>query len=300
MFGSLAKAIMAGRFQAASVAVVFAVLALFLPPFSLISGGAVGLVTLRLGWQQGLSVVGLASIVLAALSLLLGDFLIGLGYGLSQWLPVLLLALVLRQRGSWASTFHVAIGVLAVVVLLAHAVIPDLDAQWQALLGQVLEPMLKQAGPDQAADLKDIVQQVSGVMTGVLAVSVLTSAMLALFLARAWQAQLFNPGGFGEEFQALRLGNRLALIGIILFVMAVVFRQNNLEEMAILFLVPFFFQGLAVMHGLNRKFQWHAAILIIMYILMFIALPQMMAMLIATGLIDSFADFRRRLNPKAG
>jgi hypothetical protein len=300
MFGSLAKAIIAGRFQAALVAVVFAVLALFLPPFSLISGGAIGLVTLRLGWQQGLSVAGLGILALAALSLLVGDPMIGVAYGMSQWLPVVLLALLLRHNSSWTVTFQMAVGVLAVMVLLAHVVIPDLGAHWQSLLGQVLEPMLKQAGSEQAADLKKIVQEVSGVMTGVLAVSILMSSILALFLARAWQAQLFNPGGFGEEFRALRLGNWLALAGIILFALSVVMKQHNLQELAILFLVPFMFQGLAVMHELNRKFQWHAAILIIMYVLMFIALPQMMAMLIAMGLIDSFADFRRRLNPKAG
>jgi uncharacterized protein YybS (DUF2232 family) len=137
-------------------------------------------------------------------------------------------------------------------------------------------------------------------MTGIIAVSVLTSTMLALLLARSWQAQLFNPGGFGQEFQTLSLGNGSAIAALLLFVLAFLLKQSGLQELLILFLVPFFFQGLAVMHALNRKFGWHAAVLIVMYVIMVVAPPQMMAMLTATGLIDSFADFRRRLTPKSG
>jgi len=291
---------MAGRLQAVAIAVTFAVLALFLPPFSLISGAAVGLVTLRKGWQAGLSVLGLGAVVLALLSLMLRDPMIGLGYGLSQWLPIWLLATVLRQSGSWARTFQFGVGLLAFAVLMAHALVPDLDVLWQELLNQFLQPLLQQTSSKEAETLKAFVPQVSGLMTGIIAVSVFTSTILGLLMARAWQAQLFNPGGFGQEFQELRLGNWPAILTLVLFVLAVLLKQSALQELLILFLVPFFFQGLAVMHGLNRKFGWHAAVLIVMYVLMFIALPQMMAMLTATGLIDSFADFRRRLTPKVG
>lgn len=291
---------MAGRLQAVAIAVTFAVLALFLPPFSLISGAVVGLVTLRKGWQAGLTVLGLGTVVLVLLSLQLQGPMIGLSYGLSHWLPIWLLALVLRQTGSWARTFQLGVGVLAFVVLSTHALIPDLDGLWQGLLSQLLEPILQQLSSEESEALKAVVPQVSGLMTGIIAVSALTSTLLGLLMARAWQAQLFNPGGFGEEFQELRLGNWPAMLTLALFVMAVLLKQSVLQELLMLFLVPFFFQGLAVMHALNRKFGWHAAVLIVMYVLMFIALPQMMAMLTATGLIDSFADFRRRLTPKAG
>lgn len=291
---------MAGRLQAVAIAVTFAVLALFLPPFSLISGAVVGLVTLRKGWQAGLTVLGLGTVVLVLLSLQLQGPMIGLSYGLSHWLPIWLLALVLRQTGSWARTFQLGVGVLAFVVLMTHALIPDLDGLWQGLLSQLLEPILQQLSSEESEALKAVVPQVSGLMTGIIAVSALTSTLLGLLMARAWQAQLFNPGGFGKEFQELRLGNWPAMLTLALFVMAVLLKQSVLQELLMLFLVPFFFQGLAVMHALNRKFGWHAAVLIVMYVLMFIALPQMMAMLTATGLIDSFADFRRRLTPKVG
>jgi hypothetical protein len=300
MFGSLGKLVMAGRLQAVAIAVTFAVLALFLPPFSLISGAAVGLVTLRKGWQAGLSIIGLGALVLAVLGLGLDSPMMGLSYGLSQWLPVWLLALVLRQSGSWAMTFQLGVGVLAVAVLMAHALIPDLELLWQELLNKILEPVLQQTSSQESETLKAVIPQVSGLMTGIIAVSVLTSSTLALLMARAWQAQLFNPGGFSQEFQALRLGNWPAIVAVVFFVLAVLLKQSSLQELLLLILVPFFFQGLAVMHALNRKFGWHAAVLIVMYVLMFIALPQMMAMLTATGLIDSFADFRRRLTPKVG
>jgi hypothetical protein len=298
MFGSLAQVVMAGRIQAVAISVVFAVLAMFLPPFSLLSGGTVGLVSLRKGWQAGLFVAGMGTIVLAILSALLGDPAIGLVFGLSQWLPVLLLALVLRETGSWATTFQAAAVVLALLVGLAHVLIPDLAAYWQSLLDRMLEPVLQQASPDEARQMRELLEAASGLMTGVLAASMMGSTILALFFARAWQAQLYNPGGFGEEFRALRLGNWLAYVALALFFAAALMRQNWIQELAVVFLLPFFFQGIAVMHGLNRLLQWHVSILIIMYVLMVIALPQMMALLTAIGLIDSFADFRKRLTSK--
>jgi uncharacterized protein YybS (DUF2232 family) len=76
-------------------------------------------------------------------------------------------------------------------------------------------------------------------------------------------------------------------------------RLNWIQELAVVFLLPFFFQGIAVVHGLKNMLQWHVSILIIMYGLMIIALPQVMALLTAIGLIDSFADFRKRLTPKS-
>lgn len=289
---------MAGRIQAVAISVVFAVLAMFLPPFSLLSGGTVGLVGLRKGWQAGLFVAGTGTIVLAILSALLGDPAIGLVFGLSQWLPVLLLALVLRETGSWATTFQAAAVVLALLVGLAHVLIPDLAAYWQSLLDRMLEPVLQQASPDEARQMRELLEAASGLMTGVLAASMMGSTILALFFARAWQAHLYNPGGFGEEFRALRLGNWLAYVALALFVAAALMRQNWIQELAVVFLLPFFFQGIAVMHGLSRLLQWHVSILIIMYVLMVIALPQMMALLTAIGLIDSFADFRKRLTSK--
>lgn len=299
MFRSLAQLAMAGKFQAVAISVGFAVLAMFLPPFSLLSGGVVGLVSLRKGWQTGLSVAGLATVILALLSSLLGDPAIGLVFGLSQWLPVLLLTLVLRETGSWALTFQVSAVVLAVLVSLVHVVMPDIAAFWQSMLEGVLKPVLEQASPDEASQMQALLEAASGLMTGVVAASIMSSTILSLFFARAWQAQLFNPGGFGEEFRALRLGNWMAYVALALFVAAALMRLNWIQELALVFLLPFFFQGIAVVHGLKKMLQWHVSILIIMYGLMIIALPQVMALLTAIGLIDSFADFRKRLTPKS-
>ena len=158
MFRSLAQLAMAGKFQAVAISVGFAVLAMFLPPFSLLSGGVVGLVSLRKGWQTGLSVAGLATVILALLSSLLGDPAIGLVFGLSQWLPVLLLTLVLRETGSWALTFQVSAVVLAVLVSLVHVVMPDIAAFWQSMLEGVLKPVLEQASPDEASQMQALLE----------------------------------------------------------------------------------------------------------------------------------------------
>ena len=46
------------------------------------------------------------------------------------------------------------------------------------------------------------------------------STILCLFVSRWWQAMLYNPGGFGEEFRQLRLDVRAAGLSIIAFIVA--------------------------------------------------------------------------------
>jgi hypothetical protein len=299
VFGSLARTVMAGRLQAVSITVLFAVLALFLPPFSLLSSGAVGLVSLRNGWQAGLSIIGIGTIILSLMSLLIGDPTVGLVYGLSSWLPVLLVAHVLRQTSSWQLTFQVIVGLMVVIMLMVHVLVPDLNSLWQTLLNEMFAPVIEQASPDEASQFRELIERVSGLMTGVLAASVMSSTVLALFIARSWQAQLFNPGGFGEEFRELRLGIPSAGIAVAAFVAALLIQAPWIQELAVIVILPFFFQGIAVIHGINRLLNWHVAVLVVMYFLMILALPQMMALLSATGLIDSFIDFRKRLVSKA-
>ncbi len=49
-------------------------------------------------------------------------------------------------------------------------------------------------------------------IAGMMGAGTAMSAVLCLLLARYWQAALYNPGGFGEEFQALALPGVDALV----------------------------------------------------------------------------------------
>ena len=299
MFKSLASAVMAGRVQAVTLALTFAVLAVFLPPFSLLSGAVVALVALRVGPRAGIEVALLVTLVLVVLGLALGAPMAGLSSGLSQWLPVILLAALLRATGSWPATALAAVAVAIAVVWGFHLMVPDLAGWWEETLQRALQPLLQQDDA-QARALREALPKLSRMMTGIVALSAVLNALLALMLGRWWQALLYNPGGFGEEFRAWRLPGWLGVLAMAGFMAGVWLGLDGLTESGMLLLLPFFFQGLAVVHAMNRALGWPGVVLFGLYLLLVLALPQMVAMLTAIGVIDGLADFRRRLPQQAG
>ena len=62
----LAAFVMAGRGQAVLAVVAFSLLSVVIPPASYLAGGAVGLVTLRRGWLEGLFVTAGATLLAGA------------------------------------------------------------------------------------------------------------------------------------------------------------------------------------------------------------------------------------------
>ena len=116
-------------------------------------------------------------------------------------------------------------------------------------------------------------------------------ALGALFLARSWQAGLFNPGGFQKEFHALSLGRNAALVCVLVIVLSVV--QNGQLAGAVAFVVifAFFIQGLAVSHSLVKQRGMHRFWLYGIYVLLFI--PHTMLLLAALGLADNMFRLRR-------
>ncbi|MCG6867311.1 MAG: DUF2232 domain-containing protein [Gammaproteobacteria bacterium] len=300
MMGKLATYIMAGRLQAATAVLGFVVLAFVLPPLSLLSGAALALVTLRSGASNGLQVAALALAVATALGwLALGTPSAGLIFGLVQWAPVFILALVLR----YTISLRLAVGTAAVLglVLLGvlHTAVPDLAALWTALLDEYFRTNLEQVEVP-AEQIDETLQTASVIMTGAVVSSLMLVAVLSLLIARWWQSVLYNPGGFRSEFQELRLGRPLAIVGTALLVAAYLQKSSALTEAALVALLPFLLQGIAVVHGLSARSANPVPWLIGLYALLIIAMPQMMAALIALGVMDNFVDLRRRFGSRQG
>jgi hypothetical protein len=139
----------------------------------------------------------------------------------------------------------------------------------------------------------------AAIMTGVVAATLLLTAMINLSLARWWQALLFNPGGFRQEFHSLRLDWRVAAAILPVAVMSSLLSEGPVQGFAqdamVLVMALFSVPGLALLHAVVAHKKIHRAALIAVYVLMVFILPQMVMILAATGLTDSWLDFRRRL-----
>jgi hypothetical protein len=299
----IAGYVMRGPSQATLVASVTALLSLLVPPLGLLSAGAIGLVTLRNGVGYGALVSALSTLAIGALSwITLGSPLAAVGVLLLVWLPMLGLGALLRHSRSLALTVQTAGAMGVVMVLMTYAIVGDPATAW----GKVLEPLvtgpLREAlsasaelTPDAQAQL---IAQLAGWMTGAFAAALVAQFLMGLFVARWWQAVLYNPGGFGDEFRALRLGRGYALSTILLLALLPFFDGSSLAaNLLLVLIVPLIVQGLAVVHGVRAIRNARPAWLYGFYALLVLLMPQSLLLVACVGLVDAWTDIRRRVAP---
>ena len=194
-------------------------------------------------------------------------------------------------------------GVLGIAgVLMTYALVGDVTTWWEQTLLAMFEPAMEAGGPlaDRETVLA-ILANLAKIMTGVAAAGMTLNAVMCLYLARAWQAQLYNPGGFRDEFHELRMGQRTAMLSLG-FVVVSLLPLGEFSHMAgeivIVILSLYVLQGLALIHAVVARRQLHMAWLIVLYLVMLFVLPQLMALVAVLGLIDTWADFRRKISPQ--
>lgn len=298
---ALANYIMRGPFQAVLVTAALALVSLIpvLGMVSVLSGAAVALVTLRHGARQGLMVLLGASLVASIfMYFVFGTMILGLMFALLLWLPLLVLAFVLRSSSSWSMVLDAAAAMGIIGITLFYLLIGDPLQFWQMALGKMLELMGSQGG---MTDLRQVEQQIPIMaewMTGMLAGALVMGLVLSMMLARWWQSLLFNPEGFQQEFYGLRQSKIaaftvLVILTISLFDLGVI--SNFAGDIMITVVVVYSIVGLALIHALVARSGKHPAWLVSIYVLMFIMPPHMMMALASAGLADSWLDFRKRL-----
>ena len=294
----MAGFIMAGRIQAAIFVIVSTLISLFMPPLIVFSNAAIALITLRKGWQQGVIYTLLATLTLVVVSLLLRQpASSGVIAGLTTWLPMVLIASALAITKSWSHTLLFTLIVSIAGVLLFHLLQSDAAAFWKPVLEQ-MKPLLQQAYQLSDSKLEEAINNAAGWMTGTFAAVLAIIAIISLMIARNWQAMLYNPGGFGEEFRQIRLGKQVAIALIVAIAIAVLTGNQLVVEMIMVGLAIFMFQGLSVAHALVKQRNMGSGWLIGLYVFMFLLLVQMIVLLATFGIIDNFVDFRKKVANK--
>lgn len=300
---ALAAFTMRGRASAVLVMAVAAVLFWLFPPFMVVSAAALALVTLRRGAAESLLLLVLAGSAATGLAaLVLGTPWPMLDVLLAGWLPLWLLALVLRATVSLARTLQVAAAFGLIGVLVCYLLLGDPATWWNSLL----EPLRQEAarlGPTLPAAERDTLDRMlvllgewAPFLPGHLVSTILLSGLLALFLGRGWQAALFNPGGFRTEFHALRLGRPLAGLALVLLAGALLSGWVPLTNLALPLSVLYTVQGIALVHALAFARGLSPAWLLLFYLLL---LPLLSQLVLVLGLADAWIDLRARLRPKA-
>lgn len=294
----LANYILRGPMQAMLVIAVFAILSMLQPPlswfFGYISGGAVALVTLHVGLYQGL----IATFGAAVGSAVIAYFVmqaptLALLFALMIWLPVWILAAVLRYSRSLAMALQVAGLIGIAVVIIVFLAVPDPVVVWLEALQQVKPQLLKAYGIPEP-DLDHLLELASRIMTGSTAAFLVLGLISSLIIGRAWQALLFNPGGFKDEFCQMRFTRMVGLSTLGLLAVSLSSNQPVIMNIIVVLGLTYVVVGLAVAHGLVAKLGGNPVWLVAVYVMLVILPAQVMVLLGLFGLTDIWVDFRAR------
>jgi hypothetical protein len=300
---ALAGFIMRGRSQAILSVSLLTVLSWLFSLASLLAAASVALPTLRRGGKEGaLVVLGSLPVVALAGQLALGNALQAGGYSLAVWLPVMATSIVLRETASLSVAVLFALGLGLILVVGFYALVDDPATFWGDTLQKVIQPVIERRGGEVDAELMNqTMQMFSTYATGAVGAGSLMTVLISLLIARWWQANLYNPGGFRAEFTPLRLPWFISLAFLSIALVAgivgggmAVFSANLLMPVFMAFVLV----GFAVLHALcsvlpSGKF-WLAGI----YVGLIFVAP--MVLLIAViGLTDPWLHWRSRFVPRS-
>ena len=287
---AIAEFIMRGRVQATLVVVISAAL----PLLFWLSAAAGCLVLLRRGLRDALS------ILIWALLPAIGWWYFGEPRTLLVLFGALGLALLLRASESWNRVLlcSVALGLVYGLVLGAQfrEPIDAMAGEIQKLMPQMLDGVYQQMSVDEQARLGSLI---APVLTGLIAALLQIVSLLSLVLGRYWQALLYNPGGFGREFRALRLPPPLAM----LLLVGMLVGPNlglQLAMLTPLCSVPLAFAGIALIHGLVAQGRLAKLWLVGLYITLLLFMQLTYPLLVVLAIVDSLFDFRGRYVRKNG
>lgn len=280
----LAQFAMKGPRYAAGIALV----ACMVPMMFWIGAATLALVTLRHGASQGLNVFTWAAAPSLAWWLGLHD-----PTAMVVLVSTFAMAMVLRASVSMRKTLLFGFGFSIVLGVLTPVLMPETIE----LLLSLTDEMLKQLAADAELEVTDeLVTSFQALLVASFAASFFAMSIGSLFLARSWQAALFNPGGWREEFHQLRLGS---------FEMAVIIAAMllgpsiGLDGYILVFsgLVPIVVCGLALVHGLVGKKNLGGHWMVGFYVLAVVLFPTLIAIVALLAMLDSAIDIRSRVQP---
>jgi len=279
---ALAEFAMKRSFNAYALAAVSAAF-----PFTFwISAALVGLVTLRKGQAQGISMLFAALVGTMA-----GIFYVGT---VVAFIPVLLgctaivlLASVLRYTGDWSYTLVSGTVIAMIFGLFAVTFVGD---TFNAILEQIVRQL--DSMPDSSEAMKQLFLDMAANngLALVFAGGSVDLAIVILMLARSWQSNLYNPGGFRKEIHQLRLKPWMVAALIIIGVIIIQINVYALEPA----IMPLLIAGVALVHAVMAKRDMGGPWIAIFYLGMLLV-PYVLPLVIVMAAADSVIDIRSKV-----
>lgn len=287
-----ARFAMQGPLQAVTQLLLLAVISLMFLPLIYVCGALVALLAMQLGLSKAvMPVIGAACLLAACTALLLGTPWAGIGLAAVVWLPVLLLGSAVGSFGALSSGLQWLMLACLLVTSGFYVILPNPISWWKGLLSHYVQSaQAEDWWRNMGLDPQKLAEGLAAYMPGSLGMGLFLGFAICLLLGRYWQAALYRPGAFGEEFRVLAFGRVPAVaLGLLLLIgMMQVMAAINL---AMVLLAVFMLQGLAVAHALvkarNISTWWLAALYGALMLI-----PQSAILVAALGASDNWMNWR--------
>lgn len=268
---------------------------LLLPFAQVISGTVMALLVLRHGAPQaafhGVIAVALLLVISLLLSVPVSQVLANAAV---IWVPVMLLAALLRSRRSLTFTLQVAALIALLVTLAFYLLLGDPAAYWSDVLVNVAAAFRDMGLQQHAETLLAQREIVAGQMTTLVVLATWSLYVTVLLLGYAiFRSLADKPAEFGR-FCDLNFGKVLALTMAITSVLAVLTGSVWLQNLAFVAFALFWFQGLAIVHWLHAERGLPILVVILVYALIPLLNALLIMALAVLGYIDAWFEFRRR------
>lgn len=280
---ALAEFIMRGRTQAAVVAVLGTAVPVLTP-------ATIALVSLRKGISNGFLIL-LWGLLPMLISLAMGQMqpLMPI-LAISGFVVTYLSALILRNSMSWAYTLMGLVALSILAALLQLILVPDLLARLMDSLAEFVKQLFSEMEPSA------VTMPGQAFVVGMIAYVTALGSLFGLIVGRWWQASLYNPGGFAEEFQQFRLNTVQAVVCMAAAIYCLT-QSPDYRTWATLFVLPLLVMGVAIVHRLVAVKRMGTQWLVGFYVLVFL-LDVIAQLLVIVAFLDTWLNFRGRFKPK--
>ncbi|MGI9323240.1 MAG: hypothetical protein ACR2PJ_06640 [Pseudomonadales bacterium] len=194
-----------------------------------------------------------------------------------------MLAVLLRQTVSWELVLLACVGLTAVIAALLETTttMSALFARYFKVLEQSLGTTIEPA-------------EAMTAFMGIYALAIAYLTLAALVVARWCQGALYNPGGFGKEFRALRLSPGVSA-GVAAVMLVCMLLPEQFGRWLPLVTLPLVFAAIGLAHWLVKTRGLPNHLVAVFYIALVLLYQLVYPMLAAVALVDSWLNIRPKI-----
>lgn len=259
---------------------ILAALFAVVPMLYVFSAALVALTTLRHGFTAGTRVL-----LWAMIGAIVSWQLSGVPFSMLVLSMATILAFVLRSTQSWSRTLLVGALLGIGLAVVAQGLFQE---QFDAIV-ESIQALISEGDESSANWL--VMEMLRPSVGFVILSSQYFEALLALLLARYWQAGLYNPGGLKAEMHAMRFTWQEAIVWMVAISLAIMY-----QPFAIMLLgIALIFAGMALIHAIVAKLKLGGQWIVAAYIALILFNQIILPLLVLAVLVDSVIDIRSRI-----